>query len=89
MYQAVEPHEGRFYNVPTVWSGRIETQPWTRPSDRRVFDIPNETAIRNIENVGWGNFPSYATPEEADARYDKMHQYMEKDTADYFRNRKR
>lgn len=84
LYQTVEEHNGRFYNVPTVWNGRVETQPWTRPSDGKTFSIPSDVAMANIKREGWDNFPSYASPEEADARYEQMHSFMEKDTADYF-----
>lgn len=83
LYQSVERHNGRYYNVPTVWNGKIETEKWTRPRDGKVFDIPNATARANIDKAGWDSFPSYASPDEADARYEKMHGFMEKDTAAY------
>jgi hypothetical protein len=83
LLQAVEEHNGRYYNVPTVWNGKIETQKFTQPGTGKIFDIPNRTAMENIERTGWDKFPSYATPEEADARYEKMHAYLEKDTGAY------
>lgn len=83
LYQATEEHDNKYYNVPTVWDGKIETEPWIRPSDGKAFDIPNETAISNINKAGWDTFPSYNTPEEADTRYSSMHDYMEKDTGDW------
>lgn len=81
LYQSVQEHNGRFYNIPTVWNGRIETQKWRDPKNGKVWDVPNKAALANVEREGWDKFPSYSTPEEADARYEKMHQFMEKDTA--------
>lgn len=83
LFQAVQEHDGRFYSIPTVWNGRIETENFTRPSDGKKFQVPNSTALANVERVGWKNFPSYATPEEADARYNQLHGYMEQDTEKY------
>lgn len=88
LYQAVQEHDGKFYNIPTVWNGKIETEKWKRPSDGKVFDVPNATAIQNVERTGWNKFPSYNSPEEADERYDKMHGFMEKDTGEFFSRRK-
>jgi hypothetical protein len=83
LYQAVEEHNGRFYNVPTVWNGKIETDKFQGRSDGEVLEVPNATAKRNIESAGWDSFPSYATAKEADARYEAMHKYMEQDTVRY------
>jgi hypothetical protein len=83
LFQAVQEHDGRFYNIPTVWNGKIETEMWTRPSDGKQFQVPNQIAIDNVAKIGWDKFPSYKTAEEADERYDRMHHFMEKDTQDY------
>jgi hypothetical protein len=84
LYQSVEPHNGRYYNVPTVWDGQLQTQKYTNPNDpSQTMDIANPQALQNVANVGWQNFPSYPTGQQADARYQQMHNYMEKDTADY------
>lgn len=88
LYQAVQEHEGKFYNIPTVWDGKREIEPWTRPSDNKTFDVPNDKAISNVEKEGWDRFPSYATPDEADERYDQMHKFMEQDTSDYLDSKK-
>ena len=88
LYQSVEQHNGRFYNVPTVWGGKIEAEPYKTP-DGRVVDVPNATALANIEKHGWDNFPSYATPDEADARYEAMHHFMDQDTSQFLAGRKR
>lgn len=85
VYSTVEQHGDLFYNVPTVWNGQIETEKWTR-ADGQVFDVPNKTALANINQVGWENYQGYPTPKEAEDRYDAMHQYMERDTDEYFTN---
>lgn len=87
LYQSVEPHDGKYYNVPTVWDGQIQTQRYQRPSDGQQFDIANPQALQNVARAGWNNFPSYSSGDEADARYAKMHDFMDKDTSDYFRNK--
>lgn len=89
IYQTVEEHDGKFYNVPTVWHGKIETKEWKDPKTGKVWDIPNETALQNIERMGWDKFPSYSTPQEADKRYQQMHEYFDKDMQDYSKRRKR
>lgn len=86
LYQSVQEHNGKFYSVPTVWDGKRETEPYTRP-DGSTLDVPNQTALANVDKAGWETFPSYATPEAADDRYDQMHGYMEQDTADYMKQR--
>lgn len=86
LYQSVEPHDGRYYNIPTVWDGKIETQPYTTKTGAQM-DIANPIALANVAKAGWSNFPNYASGDAADARYMQMHDYMEKDTSDYFRNR--
>lgn len=87
LYQAVQEHDGKFYNVPTVWNGKREVEPY-KLKNGKVMDVPNKIALENIEKAGWNSFPSYSTPEEADARYNKMHQYIDKDTTAYFKRKK-
>lgn len=55
---------GRFYNAPTVWDGQKHT--------------PDE-AVARAKEIGLKNFPSYKTEKEAEARYQAMHTYMERD----------
>lgn len=69
LYQAVMEGPGGYHSIPTVWEGKI---------------VPPEEAAKRAAAVGWDQFPAYKTPEEADARYMKMHDFMDKDTADYF-----
>lgn len=87
LYQAVQEHDGKFYNIPTVWNGKRETEPYTHPATGQVMDVPNKTALDNVNKAGWDKFPSYATPDEADARYDDMHKFMEQDTGQYLQGK--
>lgn len=66
--QAVVYGPGGYYNIPTVWEGKVLSVPEAR---ERAFQ------------QGWANFPKYASPEEADARYQQMHYYMNLDTERY------
>jgi hypothetical protein len=88
LYQTVEPHDGKYYNIPTVWDGQIQTQRYQRPGDGQQFDIANQTTLNNVAKAGWNTFPSYGSGEEADARYGQMHDYLDKDTSEYFRNKR-
>ena len=73
LYQtSVEGPGGRTYNIPTVWDGKI---------------LPPAEAIRRVAEIGWDKFPSYGSEDEAEARYQQMHNYMERDTGDYLRSR--
>jgi hypothetical protein len=56
--------EGREYVLPTVWDNQI---------------ISNDEAIKRAREVGLDNFPSYENPEEAEARYNMIHELMERD----------
>lgn len=60
------------YVLPTVHDGKI---------------LNTEDAIAKAKSIGLDKFPSYNSPEEAKARYDTMHDYMEKDTAEYLKSR--
>jgi DNA-binding CsgD family transcriptional regulator len=59
---------GRYYNVPSVYDGKI---------------LSPEEAIDKAKEIGLDKFPSYASQEEAEKRYDQMHKFMEKDTEKY------
>lgn len=70
LYQAVmQGPSGQYHNIPTVYDGAI---------------LPPDQAVQKAAEIGWDQFPAYKTPEEADARYMQMHDYMGKDTGDYF-----
>ncbi len=64
------------YNLPTVYNGAI------LPPDASVVDR-RPTAIGNALSQGLDKFPSYQSPFEAENRYTQMHNYMDRDTADY------
>lgn len=55
---------GRTYNLPTVWGGRILS--------------PND-AVAKAHAVGLSNFPSYSDPMVAEDRYRQMHGLMDED----------
>jgi hypothetical protein len=80
LYQTTVEHDGKFYSIPTVWDGKklIKTN-----AEGKFAGISAE-GIKNVEKVGWDKFPSYKTEAEAEARYQKMHDFMDKDTGAYF-----
>lgn len=57
---------GKTYVIPSVWNGKVLS--------------PDESLAR-AKKEGLDKFPSYASEQEASARYSAMHQFMEKDTA--------
>jgi hypothetical protein len=68
LFQTSVEIDGKTYNIPTVWDGKI---------------LPPEQAIARAQEYGFDKFPSYSNPEQAQSRYDAMHDYMEKDTKAY------
>lgn len=56
-------HNGRQYNIPTIYNGEI-----LKPEDAIKRAMPR------IDK-----YPSYKDADEAEARYQLMHDYMEKD----------
>jgi hypothetical protein len=62
--------DGAHYVIPTVWDGAI---------------VDEATAIANARQYGLEQFPSYGSDDEAQARYDAMHDYMDKDVQQYFK----
>ena len=69
LYQITTEIEGKNYVLPTVWDGKI---------------LNSDEAIARAKEEGLDMFPSYATEDEAEARYQQMHDFMEKDTQRYF-----
>jgi hypothetical protein len=59
--------DGRYYNIPKVWDGAL---------------LEDDPAMARAEALGFDKFPSYATQQEAEDRYQAMHDYMNKDTGD-------
>lgn len=64
----------RAYNLPTVYDGN--------------FLAPG-AAIARAQSQGLDKFPSYQSPFEAENRYTRMHNYMDRDTADYMTSKGR
>lgn len=83
LYASVEPRGSGYSVIPTIWDGKRETEQWTRPSDGKNFDVPNSTALANVDKIGWDKFPSYSDPDTAEKRYLSMHDYMGSDTQAY------
>lgn len=59
---------GRTYNIPSVYEGKI---------------LEPDEAIQRAKSAGLENFPSYGSSAEAEARYEQMHSYMDKDVGQY------
>ena len=57
--------DGRHYVLPTVWDNQI---------------VDENTAVERARKEGLDKWPSYDSEEAAEARYDAMHGYMERDT---------
>jgi hypothetical protein len=55
----------RSYVLPTVWDNRV---------------VSDHEAVRRARASGLDNWPSYPSDEAADARYNEIHSYMERDT---------
>lgn len=66
LYQTSVEMGGKFYNLPTVYDGKIVT--------------PDE-AVDRARAQGLSKFPAYSTQKEAEDRYQQMHDYMDRDTA--------
>lgn len=70
LLQTTVERDGRTYNIPTVWDGKV---------------LPGALAVQMAAKAGWDKWPSYKTRAEAEARYKKMHEFMDRDALD-FRN---
>lgn len=64
LYQMSTQIGDKIYNIPTVWNGKI---------------VPPEQALKLAFMEGIDKFPSYATVDEAEARYEAMHRFMDAD----------
>lgn len=83
LFQTTVEHDGKFYAVPTVWNGKILAD---RTADGKFAGISKE-GLANVKREGWDKFPSYKTEAEAEARYQQMHDFMDRDTGEYFRRK--
>lgn len=68
LFQTSFEQNGKTYNIPTVW--KIDGKPTI---------VPPQQAIKLANMEGIDKFPSYPSSDEAEARYDAMHQFMERD----------
>ncbi len=72
LFQTTVEHAGKFYTIPTVYDGKIL---WNKSAAD-----PAAAAVEKAKQIGWDKFPSYNSEAEAEARYQKMHDFMAKDT---------
>jgi hypothetical protein len=72
LYQSSVEHDGKTYNIPTVWDGKV---------------LSIDESVKRVQAEGWDKFPSYGSEAEAEARYQKMHDFMDKDTEEYLRGK--
>lgn len=68
VYQISFEADGKTYNVPTVWNGKI---------------LSPDDSIKKAKAIGLDKFPAYKSEADAELRYQKMHDYMERDTMAY------
>ena len=61
--------DDRYTLIPGVWGGQI---------------LSLQDSINNAKKEGLDKFPAYNNLEEAEARYNTLHHYMEKDTKRYY-----
>jgi hypothetical protein len=64
--------DGKTYVLPTIYDGKI---------------LSTKDAVDKAKSIGLDKFPSYDSQDEAESRYNQMHDYMEKDTANYLGQR--
>jgi hypothetical protein len=63
--QIAVQHKGRWYSVPTIWGGREVSRP---EAVKRAFDAGRPD-----------DWPSAASRQELEQRYDVLHRFMEED----------
>lgn len=68
LFQTSFEQNGKTYNIPTVW--QIAGKP---------VIVPPHQAIKLANMEGIDKFPSYPSEDEAEARYEAMHKFMERD----------
>lgn len=67
VYAGTHEIDGRHYVLPSIWNGQVITDA--------------KKIIENAEKLGLDKFPNYATEDEAERRYQELHQLMEQDAA--------
>lgn len=73
LYQESVEVGGKTYNIPTVYDGKI---------------LPPKEALAKAKAYGIEKFPSYPDEATAEARYQQMHAYMDKDTGAFLTGRR-
>lgn len=71
LFQTSFEQNGKTYNIPTVW----------RMGDGKPVIVSPQQAIKLANMEGIDKFPSYSSADAAEARYEAMHKFMERDTA--------
>lgn len=69
LYQTSFEQNGKTYNIPTVW----------QTAAGKPVIVPPRQAIKLANMEGLDKFPSYPDNDTAEARYEAMHQFMERD----------
>lgn len=69
LFQTSFEQNGKVYNIPTVW----------QTSAGKPVIVPPQQAIKLANMEGIDKFPSYPSTDAAEARYEEMHKFMERD----------
>jgi hypothetical protein len=73
LQMSFEGDNGKIYNIPTVVGGK---------------QLPPNEAIKAAIQVGLDKFPSYSSEDEAEARYNALHEFLGRDTGDFIEKAK-
>jgi hypothetical protein len=73
LQMSFEGDDGKIYNIPTVVGGK---------------QLPPNEAIKSAIQIGLDKFPSYASEEEAESRYNALHEFLGRDTGDFIEGAK-
>jgi len=60
----VVEQDGKYYKIPTIWDNKV---------------VSNDQALKNVDKVGWDRFQAYNSKEEAEDRYNQIHEFMARD----------
>lgn len=73
LQMSFQAEDGKIYNIPTVVGGK---------------QLPPNEAIKAAMQVGLDKFPSYSSENEAEARYNQLHDFLGRDTGDFIEGAK-
>lgn len=71
LYSSTVERDGRTYVIPSVYGGAV---------------LDQDAAVNLADAAGLDQFPAYSSEEEAQARYQRMHQFMDRDVEDWGRS---